>query len=284
LAGAAHQSLGELRDECARVKAAAEPDPPARHAAIHAARCARQRRCPDGGGEILYRSTLDEVAEIWAVVQGYANRVFAAARTEGRREPVEAYGADGLLAMARAAAGGDGRPGESGAAAKGARAPVPAKLLVRVDWPALVRGWPTGGELCEIAGVGPVPVSVVRAMIDSGDPFLAAIVTRGVDVVSVAHLGRRPTVHQASALQWRDPVCTVLGCNLAARLEVDHRDDWALTLKTWLPGLDRLREHHHDLKTRSGWALVAGTGKRAMVPPGHPDHPGTTTDRAPPAA
>ncbi|MGQ0520445.1 MAG: hypothetical protein ACT4PX_04725, partial [Actinomycetota bacterium] len=71
--------------------------------------------------------------------------------------------------------------------------PRAMKVLVRIDWDALVRGWPIEGEVCEIAGLGPVAVSVVRAMIESGDAFLAAVVTKGVDVATVAHLGRRPS-------------------------------------------------------------------------------------------
>jgi hypothetical protein len=30
---------------------------------------------------------------------------------------------------------------------------------------------------------------------------------------------------------------------------------------------------HHDLHTNHGWALIAGTGKRPMVPPDDPRHP-----------
>ena len=160
------------------------------------------------------------------------------------------------------------------------RSVVPAKIIVRIDWDALVRGWPGGGEVCEIAGVGPVPVSVVRAMVDSGNPFLAAVVTKGADVVNVAHLGRSPTARQLTALQWRDPVCVVSGCNGVAGLEVDHRRDWARTRVTLLGWLDRLCGHHHDLKTTDGWALVEGSGKRPMVAPDDPRHP---RRRPPPA-
>ncbi|MDP9388643.1 MAG: hypothetical protein M3Q48_12210, partial [Actinomycetota bacterium] len=158
--------------------------------------------------------------------------------------------------------------------AEGEPPPVrPAKVVVRVDFDALLRGWPIDDEVCEIAGVGPVAVSAVRAMIDSGDVFLAAVVTRGVDVVSVAHLGRRPNAHQRSALDWLSPTCTREGCNAAVRLEADHREDWASTKFTLLSLLDGLCGHDHDLKTYKGWALVAGTGKRPMVPPDHPRHP-----------
>jgi hypothetical protein len=58
VAKAKRASLGELRDECARVKAAAEPDDEARHAAIHRSRFLRQRRCADGAAELQYRSTV----------------------------------------------------------------------------------------------------------------------------------------------------------------------------------------------------------------------------------
>lgn len=154
-----------------------------------------------------------------------------------------------------------------------ARSPVPTKIVVRVDWAALLRGWVAEGETCEIAGVGQVAVSAVRAMIATGDPFLAAVVTQGVDVVSVAHLGRRPSAFQQTALDWLAPTCRVEGCDATVRLEDDHRHDWADTHVTLLAWLDRLCGAHHDRKTYEGWALVAGTGKRPMVPPEDPRHP-----------
>src|SRR5262245_41456293 len=65
-------SVGELGDECARTKAAALPDDEARHREIHRNRFLRRRRTADGAGELVYRSTLEEVAEIFSVVQGFA--------------------------------------------------------------------------------------------------------------------------------------------------------------------------------------------------------------------
>lgn len=281
VAKAKRASVGELRDECARTKAAAEANDEARHRAIHRSRSLRSFKCADGAGEIRYRSTLDEVAELMAIIRGYGNREFDLARLEGRREPEEAYLADGLLAACRVAAGvangdhdtvtatdsprattnappddadadagardddlfgpdglngsgppdGDSRrgPGEPPVPAAGSagrvRKPTPTKIVVRLDWDALVRGFPIDGEVCEIAGVGPVPVGVVRAMMASGDAILAAVVTKGVDVATVVHLGRRPTVYQGTALDWLTPTCTAEGCNASARLETDHRID-----------------------------------------------------------
>ncbi len=142
--------------------------------------------------------------------------------------------------------------------------------LLRVDIEALQRGAVTGQELCEISGVGPVPVSVARGLL--GEAVLKLVITRGVDVVHVTHLGRGPTAAQRIALAWASPGCTVAGCP-RTRIEYDHREPWARTRRTRLDELDPLCEHHHDLKTHRGWALVPGHGKRPLVPPEDPRHP-----------
>ncbi len=70
--------------------------------------------------------------------------------------------------------------------------------LLRVDLQALVRGRVDGDELCEIAGVGSVPAGVARELL--GDAVLKLVITRGVDVLNVTHLGRGPTAAQRIAL------------------------------------------------------------------------------------
>ncbi|MFP5326982.1 MAG: HNH endonuclease signature motif containing protein, partial [Acidimicrobiia bacterium] len=278
-------SLGELKEECARTRARNDgEDAEARRRRIHAARRCGRRTTAEGAGELFWRSTPDELAEIWSVVQGLANEIFKRARAAGEREPAEAYAADALLEIARRAAGGAARAPASAAdpepAAKTAPVPAPPakpvrpdKVSVRIDWDAFIRGWPIDGEVCEIAGIGPVPVSLVEEILASGDPFLAAVVTRGQDVINVAHLGRRATAHQRTALQWRGQSCSRIGCNATQGLQLDHRDDWATTKVTLASGLDWLCKHDHDKKTYDGWALVEGHGKRPMVPPDDPRHP-----------
>ena len=143
---------------------------------------------------------------------------------------------------------------------------------MRVDLGALVRRRASEGELCEIAGFGPVPVSVVEELLAQGDTFLAAVLTRGQRVTGVAHLGRRPSAAQVSGLQWLYPSCAVQGCSATAR-QWDHREDWSRTHTTPFDGLDGYCCHHHDLKTYEGWGLVEGVGKRAFVGPEDPRHP-----------
>ncbi|MFN2502792.1 MAG: hypothetical protein ABR540_00890 [Acidimicrobiales bacterium] len=93
------------------------------------------------------------------------------------------------------------------------------------------------------------------------------MVADGRRVVGVAHLGRRPTASQQTALEWLYPTCAVEGCSAGTWLENDHRVDWATSHVTVLDLLDRLCRHHHDLKSLDGWALVHGRGKRPFVHP-----------------
>jgi hypothetical protein len=108
--------------------------------------------------------------------------------------------------------------------------------------------------------------------------FLAAIVSKGEQVVGVAHLGRRALAVQQTAVEWLNPTCAADGCTQSARLETDHRAMWSKTKITQTDLLDRLCAHHHDLKTYKNGALVDGSGGRAFVPPDDPRHPAARGD------
>ena len=262
-------SLGELREECGRVRAGAEPDPEGRRRSIHDGRFLRARTDAEGAWHVHMRDNPEVGAEIMAALEPIRDRLFKTARAEGRHEPVEAYAADALTELARGGASANGTKGRSR-----------AKVIARVDLLALLRGRPLDGEVCELAGFGPVAPSAIRDLIETGDPFLAAVVTKGEQVVGVAHLGRRASAGQQTALEWLYPTCAVQGCGARAFLENDHRVDWAASHRTVLDLLDRLCSHHHDRKTIDNWALVAGHGKRAFVPPEDRRHP----RHAPPVA
>jgi hypothetical protein len=284
---AARVSIPELREECARVRAGADPDPEATNRRLHQAR--RLRRYVDGEGfwNLHARGTPQAGAAFTAVLDALTDQVFSTARRADRTEPVQAYAFDALMALADQPAGPatDRRDAEHGEVDRRAGEPgvdllapqrLPGRLnprylaLLRVDVEALHRGRVAGEELCEIRGVGPVPVSVAEGLL--GRSVLHLVITRGVDVLNVTHLGRGPTAAQKIALAWANPGCTVAGC-WRTRTENDHREPWAQTRHTRLDELDPLCAYHHDLKTRSGWALVEGTGKRPMVPHDDPRHP-----------
>jgi hypothetical protein len=266
---AARGSLAELREECARTKAAADRDAEARRARIHRERSLRTWTGADGAGHLLLRDTVEVVAEVKAALAGERERLFREARADGRRERPDALDADALVALVRRGSGGCAAATPSGEAVR----PRPAaKVLVRVDLDTLLRGYPVGDEVCEIAGSDPVPVSAVADLVAAGG-FLAGVVTHGERVAGIAHLGRRPTARQHTALDWLYPTCAAEGCGNRVRLETDHRVPWAGSRITLLDLLDRLCAHHHALKTHQGWALADGHGRRPFVPPDDPRHP-----------
>jgi len=149
----------------------------------------------------------------------------------------------------------------------------PNKVIVRVDLDAVLRGVALEGELCEIVGYGPVPLSVIDKLTRNGNAFLVGVLTRHNEVLGVYHHRRRANAYQQSALELCYPACAARGCSAKVGLQNDHREDWSKTHFTVFDLLDRLCPHHHRLKTEHNWALVEGTGKRAFVPPDDPRHP-----------
>jgi hypothetical protein len=117
---APRSSLVELREECARTRAAADPDPDATNRRIHAQRRCRQYTDAEGGWNLSARGTAQDGAAFTTVLNVITDQVFTAARRDGRHEPVEAYAFDALIAMATHAA----RPDRPAAPANGGAAPA----------------------------------------------------------------------------------------------------------------------------------------------------------------
>jgi hypothetical protein len=275
--GVERWSHTELRDECARVKAAADPDPDQTYRRIHADRRLRTFTDAEGAWNLHARGTIDAGARLQAALEPIIEEHFRAGRTSGTHEPREAYAFDALVELA-------GRTQSS--ETKSSRRTNPNyRALLRIDLEALRRGAVEGEERCEITGVGPVPVRVARELLS--DAVLELVITKGVGVANVTHLGRGPSAAQRVALAWASPTCIVEHCN-GVRVEIDHRIPFAETHHTVLGECDPLCCIHHDRKTYEGWALVEGMGKRPMVPPDDPRHPKNAArasdERAPPDA
>ena len=256
-------NVGELRAECLRTKAAADPD--ATHRRIDAERRVHFSTDREGGRNLHARGTVDRVSRIENALQPIIDDLFKTAWADGRREPREAYAFDALVMLAEHDPVPEPEPGRK------KRAPKPAALmLAHVPFEALVRGAVEGEETCEIVGVGPVPIRTARDLL--GESILKLVITRGVDVVNVVHLGRGPTAAQKIALLWSSPKCSNIECS-RMRVEIDHNEPWADKHETVLGNLDPFCGHDHDLKTNHGWSLVEGTGRRAFVPPDDLRHP-----------
>jgi len=111
-----------------------------------------------------------------------------------------------------------------------------------------------------------VPVSTVRGMLS--EAFVKLLVTDGVDVLTVCHVGRGVPAHVRSALEERDPTCVVPGCDVAMGLEIDHwQTAYADGGPTTLANLARLCHFHHAMKTYRGFELGGGPGKWDWEPP-----------------
>jgi hypothetical protein len=270
LSKARRLSHTELRSEVLRAKAAADPDPDATHARIHA-----NRRCADGtdaeGAWTLHaKATAVDGSVIKAELDVLTDQIFRRNRSAAAPDRREQYRMDALRRMAensrrfRLGGTGTGRQKQS---------PPQHLALLRVDVSALQRGRVTGEELCEITGIGPIPLARARAIL--GDAVLRLVLTKGVDVANVTSLTRGPNQAMRYAELWANPICEVDGCPNTI-LEYDHTTgaEYTDTRHTKLDEIDRLCSHHHRLHTRFGWALTtASDGTRVMVPPEDRRHP-----------
>ncbi len=267
-------NLQELREEAAKAKAAADPSPEATHARLHRERRVSAFTDAEGARNVRIRGPVDSASVIQAELDRLTDQIFRERGKAGSTECRDAYAYDAAVEMARRSARADDSAPATGRTR--GKQPRPEHLaLLRIDISALWRGYVEGDELCEITGLGPIPVGVARRLL--GDALLKLVITNGQAVAHVTSLTRGPTQAMKYASLWMSPSCVVEGCS-RTRIEHDHRmgAEFKDTGHTRLDELDQVCPGHHDLHTYGGWALVAGTGKRPMVPPDDPRHPRNT--------
>ncbi len=201
------------------------------------------------------RGPIDVTARVMAALGPIERDLFDEARSSDRRELPEALAFDALAQMADDSA-------TVAAESSGRRSP--ATVVYRVDHSAFTRGVTEPGEVCEIVGIGPVPVSVVRKL--AGDAVLKALVTDGTDVRSVSHLGRTIPARLRTGLEELQPECVIAGCHVDRHLEIDHDTPVAEGGRTEIENLNRVCHHHHDLKHAEDLRIVGeGTSKRFVA-------------------
>ncbi len=238
---AKHVTVRDLRDATARVIAGAT-DEAARHKQIHKTRFLKSWRDPDGAFIIKGRMTVANGAIVMAALKPLQDEIFNAARKSGNHERPEAYAADALLELCTT---------ESAIAVKPARAN--AVMNIRIDMASLKRGHTEHGEVCEIAGVGPIPVATATEYL--GEAFLKLLVMDGTDVRTIAHMGRAIPAKLRTGLEERDRVCQVPTCDMNIGLEIDHIIPFAEGGATNFENLVRLCKRHHLQKTHDGYRL-----------------------------
>jgi Domain of unknown function (DUF222) len=280
LQAARNEGIKGLRDECRRVKAreTSEADARARYENIRKTRFLKMWTDHDGAGRVEAKLTPDDFARLAGAIRKEATTVFHEARKSGRREPTTAYEADALVALVTGTSGTTGASLRgSGATTSGASGSRPTTMMhLRVDLAALKRGRLKGDECCEIPGVGPVPLAT--AVNEFGNAILKVIITDGVDVRTVCHVGRAVPAHIRSALEDRDEECVVPGCNVDKGLEIDHYQiGFAQDGPTELWNLCRMCGWHHHLKTHCGYAITGEPGSWEWHAPESENNPVLTS-------
>lgn len=300
-AAATTESAKEFRATCLAHRLAAEDDE-ARQRRHRRSR--RVRHHLDGEGRFCFAAAgpAAEGTEFLALFRPWHDQALRALLRRGEAGRVADIGGaaawDALLAMARAAAGAGDADGDGIPASLRRPSGSRAKVIVRVDLPALLRGTALPHETCELSGVGPLDVATVRRLLDEG-AFLAGVATtdggaggervervvhagrhgdpaslpdrlaRAPDLTRYLHPGRSPTATQRTALEWRYPTCSVEGCEMSVALDLDHTVPWIDTHLTTIDLLNARCRYHHRLKT----AAENAARRRAR--------PGTSRDQPP---
>lgn len=286
LASAAADTTAALKERAARTKAAAT-DAQAREQRIRAERSVRTRTDADGAFCLHLRGPAADGARLLALLRPYEQQALAAARRDRSGHTYENRTYDAFQRLLRSTtraerpAAADGteamdRSPRAGAAAAPAARPAPPlpkggnniKVIVRVDHAALLRGHAVAGEVCDIAGVGPISAAAARDLL--ADAFLAVVVTKGRDVVTVAHHGRGLNAHQRTAIEWTGLRCANRACNRTVAPQIDHRTPYVERQETKLDNQDPLCPECHRRKTHHGWHLEPGQGRRRFLPPSPP--------------
>jgi hypothetical protein len=236
-----------LRDEASRVIAAAT-DEVERNKRIHKNRSLKSWIDPDGAFNLKAHMTVANGALVMAALTPFQDEIFKQARKSGGYATPEAYASDALVALCEAKT----------ASVQGLSATKPARtnavINIRVDIDALKRGHTEHGEVCEIAGVGPIPVATATEYL--GEAFLKLLVMDGTDIRTIAHMGRAIPAKLRTAVEERDRVCQVPTCDMSIGLEIDHIKPFSEGGAASLENLVRLCKRHHLQKTHDGYRLV----------------------------
>jgi hypothetical protein len=236
-----------------RVVAAASDEAEA-HARAHRERSVRtwtRGLATDGS----FSGPTEDVNVLLQALEPFAKEAFEAARKAGKPESRDAYLFDALITLA----GQDTRR-------RSGQPELPVGRL-RVDLARLLDHDGEAGEICEIPGVGPVPVAHARKVLAHG--LLELVITDGVDVQTVVSTTRHVPKALKIAIEERDQTCNVRGCDRTDHLERHHLEGgFAEHHLTTYELLGNACPHHHDLITYEHYEVIVNDdGSWTLRPP-----------------
>ncbi|MGH9125437.1 MAG: DUF222 domain-containing protein [Acidimicrobiales bacterium] len=208
--------LHRLQEEARRLRLEAV-NPEDRHAQQVADRHARFWTDESGMGRGQWALPPEIAAAVETRITLEADRLFDKARRQANLDGTQAptwaaCAADALAAIIR---------GDTIGGAKG----YPEVVFV-CDIAAYQRGYPDAGEVAQILGGGPVPISVIREAAVAG--FIKGVLHDGTDILTVKHWGRyRPAQLQTALNLGAPPLFLGVMCTDCGRrwgTEWDHVD------------------------------------------------------------
>ena len=252
--GRQHDGVRGLRNECARVKAAACVDENERYEQIRAARSLRSWTDADGAGRIDIRGPVDATAKVLAALAPFEKALFEAARAEDRQERHDALAFDAIVALAEA-------PDRCSERRRALASPASCA--------STTRRW---------SGAGPNRARCARSS------ARARSRCRWRHGCSTTRSSRRswstaPTSSRCRTSAARSRLgcaprsrrcireCDIEGCHVTSNLEIDHNQPVEEFGKTELCNLGRLCLHHHRHKHRHRLRLEGPPGRMWFVLP-----------------
>ncbi|GGB99369.1 HNH endonuclease signature motif containing protein [Cellulomonas carbonis] len=251
LPDAAHRTVPQLRDALRRAELACAPDLAAgRHERARAERGVWLRPSTDA---MAWVNALLPAADAMRVMTAVDALATSCGPDDDR--PADARRADALTDLATTVL-------DRGTDLTGAPLPVHQgrrpHLQVTVTLAALCGDTDTSAEL---AGYGPVPASVARAIAAEASWTFLAVDARSGQVVDRSASSYRPSAAVTRAVVDRDVTCTFPGCRVPApRCDLDHTVPFdprrPAADQTTTANLAALCRHHHRLKTHARWTPV----------------------------
>ncbi|HET6262043.1 MAG TPA: DUF222 domain-containing protein [Chloroflexia bacterium] len=239
------ESLAELHRQASRVRAAAMTNDQ-KHTRAHKRRQLRHWTDLEGVFRLDGRLTPESGAVVMACLQPFFQQITRQAAKDKLKESSAAHLADALVAMAnksRCVPPDAFRPGPS------------AVVHLRLDYAAIERGQLQRGEICEVPGIGPVPLKAARQMLVDSKQVVVAV--EGNDIRMVKGIGHSiPDKLRRAVYERCDYKCVVPGCLTCYQgLNIDHTTGVKQRGPTELYNLALLCDFHHRLKTHHGYRL-----------------------------
>lgn len=189
----------------------------------------------------------EQSAVLNAVLDPIADRIFREKWKDGTFISREHCNALALVEMAKLASGGAG---------KGPRPHI--NLVVSLE--ALTEQHLQWDQLCDVQGVGPVPMKRIKELLN--DAYINLVVTGAPSEVSDKY---RPNAAMKRHLDANGRVCTLLGCDGHVGLDRDHNQELRDNGETSVENLDDLCGGHHRNKTKYRMKLVGPRGRKQFV-------------------